>query len=147
MFYKSSISSTICILYVFSIFLFGDSFLIFNKFNQNSIYHQKFKLYGKNSRGIEEFRESLNVPSENVVNAVSNTKNRRLTVSDAASKAGCDLRTAQKSLMTLASFTGGDLDVTSDGEIIFSFPEDFQSILLQRSTGEKIRRVYKILSW
>lgn len=145
MFYKSSISSTICILYVFSIFLFGDSFLIFNKFNQNSLYHQKFKLYGKNSRGIEEFRESLNVPSENVVNAVSNTKNRRLTVSDAASKAGCDLRTAQKSLMTLASFTGGDLDVTSDGEIIFSFPEDFQSILLQRSTGEKIRRVYKIL--
>ena len=97
------------------------------------------------SRGIDEFREILNVPSENVVNAVSSTTNRRLTVSDAATKAGCDLRTAQQSLMTLASFTGGDLDVTNDGEIIYSFPEDFQSKLFQRSTGEKIRRVYKIL--
>jgi hypothetical protein len=91
-------------------------------------------------------REKLETPPESILRAVENSPaKRRLSVSDAAALAGVDLIKARNGLMTLATLTGGDLEVTNDGDIIYSFPENFRTILAQRSLGQKLSSVYNTL--
>jgi hypothetical protein len=74
------------------------------------------------------------------------TLNLNLTLTLTLTLTLLDLNTARTSLMTLATLTGGDLEVTNDGEILYSFPKDVRSILQQRSAGQKIKTAYGTLS-
>ena len=58
------------------------------------------------SRRLERLREQLDAPRPSVIAAVAAQKNKRLTASDAAALSGEELQVAQRSLMSLASFTG-----------------------------------------
>jgi hypothetical protein len=49
-----------------------------------------------------------------------------LTVADAAAKGGIALREAEAGLFQLSSEYGGHLKATSEGEVLFSFPEGFR---------------------
>jgi len=94
------------------------------------------------SASIDNLRESLAVPKDNICRAVDQTKSKKLSVSDAASLAGCDLREARNGLVLLATLTGADLDVTNDGEIVYKFPENYRQILQKRSTGQQLKTLY-----
>jgi hypothetical protein len=48
-------------------------------------------------------------------------------------------------LTLLASLTGGDLDVTTNGDIIYTFAKDFRSRLVSKSLGQKIKQIYQII--
>lgn len=97
-------------------------------------------------------REKLLIPSDRVIEAIELIKERRqvqneknslsVSVSDIASVAAVDFSTAKQNLITLALLTEGDLDVTNDGEVIYSFPVNFKSILYQKSLINKLRRIY-----
>lgn len=109
---------------------------------------------------LGDFKEQLAFPPDNICNAVDKTKNRKLTVADASTLAGCDLRTARNGLVLLASLTGANLDVTKDGEIVYKFKgifmiilnrlnllnseciDDFRQILLRRSLGQRLKTLY-----
>jgi hypothetical protein len=53
----------------------------------------------------------------------------RVTVGDVAVQSGLDLQTAQQALMSLASESGGHLQVTETGEVAYLFARNFRTIL------------------
>ncbi len=55
--------------------------------------------------------------------------NYRVTVGDIAAQAGLELNLAQQGLLALASEVGGHLQVAESGDIVYSFPENFRTIL------------------
>lgn len=72
----------------------------------------------------------------------------RVTVGDVASQAGLDINFAQAGLLTLASETGGHLQVSDNGEVVYLFSKDFRSILRNKyfwlqvqETWEKVWRI------
>jgi len=56
----------------------------------------------------------------------------RVTVGDVAAKSGLEINAAQQGLLALAAEAGGHLQVADTGEIIYLFPENFRSILLNK---------------
>lgn len=55
------------------------------------------------------------------------------TVGDTAARAGVTLPQAERALQALASDTHGILKVSDGGDIVYSFPPDFQRRLVRRS--------------
>ena len=92
---------------------------------------------------LRNLREKLNTPPESIIAAVEGMPEVPLSVADVAAKAGVDLNVARTELMTLASLTGGDMAVTGDGEILYSFPRNVRATLQQRSLGQKMRTSYQ----
>ena len=88
-------------------------------------------------------RDQLETPPESIISAVESIgPNAPISVGDASALSGTDLNTARRNLMTLATLTGGDLEVTPDGEIMYSFPKGVRSVLERRSLGQKIKMKY-----
>ncbi|KAD4385040.1 hypothetical protein E3N88_25208 [Mikania micrantha] len=58
---------------------------------------------------------------------------RRVTVGDVASMAGIKLTEAQKALQAIAADANGFLEVSDEGDILYVFPEDYQSKLVSKS--------------
>ena len=95
------------------------------------------------STSLQVVPDVLNAPSDAFLNAVDRAPDRRLCASDAAALGGIDLDTAKAELMTLASITEGNMEVTQDGDIIYSFSPDFRSVLQMRSPALKLRRLWQ----
>jgi hypothetical protein len=71
--------------------------------------------------------------------------NYRVTVGDVAVQSGLDLQVAQQELMSLASESGGHLQVTETGEIAYAYARNFRAVLQAKflklrllSLGQKI---------
>jgi len=101
------------------------------------------------SRALPVLRDESLVmapPSDKIIAAVEVAQNQRLSAQDAAALSGTDLATARTQLMLLASLTEGVLEVTNDGEVIYSFAPDFKSVLLRRSPAAKLRSVWRVIA-
>jgi hypothetical protein len=59
--------------------------------------------------------------------------NYRVTVGDVAAQAGLSFATANSELMSLATSSGGHLQVAESGDIAYVFARNFRNILLNRS--------------
>ena len=80
-------------------------------------------------------------PSERVLKAVEQAGGR-VTVADVASGAGVSLSEAKAQLTVLALLAKGDLEVSSDGELVYRFGSSFRSELSARSTKKQIQETY-----
>jgi hypothetical protein len=80
---------------------------------------------------VADLFKGANPPPENILKAVESS-NRRVTAADIASAAGVPIADAQKSLSTLAMLTGGALEVSKDGEIVYAFDPSFRNTLRAR---------------
>jgi len=80
-------------------------------------------------------------PSERVLKAVEQAGGR-VTVADVASGAGVSLSEAKAQLTVLALLAKGDLEVSSDGELVYRFGSSFRSELSTRSTKKQIQETY-----
>ncbi|MEG5162398.1 hypothetical protein QUB37_18400 [Microcoleus sp. AT3-A2] len=73
----------------------------------------------------------------------------RVTVGDVAAKAGLDVNFAQRELLTLASETGGNLQVAESGDIAYLFPKNFRDILrnkfLRLQLQEWWQKIWRVL--
>lgn len=58
--------------------------------------------------------------------------NYRVSVGDVAAQAGLQIHVTEQSLLALASEVGGNLQVSDSGDIAYSFPKNFRSILLSK---------------
>ncbi|ELR99015.1 hypothetical protein [Gloeocapsa sp. PCC 73106] len=67
-------------------------------------------------------------PTSAIMNSVE-TLDYRVTVGDVATKAGLEINLARQQLLALAADTGGNLQVTETGEIVYLFPRNFRGIL------------------
>jgi flagellar basal body-associated protein FliL len=72
--------------------------------------------------------EQFMTPNPQIVKSIEQL-NYRVTVGDVAAQAGLQLNLAQQGLLALASDAGGHLQVAESGDIIYSFPKNFRSIL------------------
>lgn len=79
----------------------------------------------------DELMERL--PSKKVIGAVDKSKGKAIVASDLAAKAGISLTQARKDLTALASLTQGDIAVSSDGELIYTFPQNVNSVMSSNS--------------
>lgn len=88
----------------------------------------------------EKLMEKL--PSSNVVDAVAKSKGK-VVASDIATKAGVSLTQARKDLTSLASLSQGDISVSSDGDLLYEFPSDLNSVLASRSAKYKALQTFE----
>ena len=80
----------------------------------------------------DELMERL--PSnKKVIEAVEKANGAPIVASDLATSAGISLSQARKDLTTLASLTRGDIAVSSDGELLYTFPSGVNSVLSSNS--------------
>ena len=80
-------------------------------------------------------------PPERVLQAVEKAGGR-VTVADVASGAGVSLDEAKAQLTVLAQLARGDLEVSSDGELVYRFGSSFRSELSSRSTKKQIQEAW-----
>ncbi|CEM07805.1 unnamed protein product [Vitrella brassicaformis CCMP3155] len=67
----------------------------------------------------------------------------RATVSDMASLGGTDLRSARTALTTLADVGQGNLEVSNEGELVYTFPRTLRATLASRSIAQQIRNLWQ----
>ncbi|EPS67521.1 hypothetical protein M569_07252, partial [Genlisea aurea] len=63
---------------------------------------------------------------------------RRVTLGDVASKAGLKLNEAQRALQAIAADADGYLEVSDEGDVLYTFPDDYRSKLASKSLRIKI---------
>jgi hypothetical protein len=105
-------------------------------------------------RPISSYYESLaeRLPSSQVLDAVERAPNGRVVVSDVATTAGVSLSRAKQELTTLAALVRGtELAVTTDGDLIYTFPTSVSQALAQNSVKfqalQTFRKVWPALFW
>lgn len=89
----------------------------------------------------EKIMEKL--PSKKVIDAVVEANSDKIVASDVATRAGVSLSQARKDLTTLASLSRGDISVSSDGELIYEFPSNLQTVLSQNSAKYKALQTFE----
>merc|ERR1712232_382236 len=67
----------------------------------------------------------------------------KVVASDITTKAGVSLTQARKDLTSLASLSQGDISVTSDGDLLYEFPSDLNSVLASRSAKYKALQTFE----
>ena len=80
---------------------------------------------------VEDLFKGVDPPPENVLQAVE-AAGRRITCADIATEVGISLSEAQEALSTLAMLTGGALEVSRDGDIVYVFDPSFRIKLRAR---------------
>jgi len=89
----------------------------------------------------DELMERL--PSNKVLQAVDKSNGDAIVASDLATKAGISLTQARKDLTILASLTRGDIAVSSDGELLYTFPPNVNSVLTSNSAKYRALSTWK----
>jgi hypothetical protein len=69
--------------------------------------------------------------------------NYRVTVGDVAVQSGLDLQVTQQALLSLASESGGHLQVTETGEVAYLFVRNFRTILKAKSLKLRLIAVWQ----
>jgi len=82
------------------------------------------------------------IPAQAVIKAADSAPNRKVTASDISASAGVSLSQARKDLTALASLTKGDIAVSNDGELIYSFPDNINAVLSSNSAKFKAMETY-----
>ncbi|KAL6005272.1 hypothetical protein ACLOJK_005834 [Asimina triloba] len=62
----------------------------------------------------------------------------RVTIGDVAGRAGLKLNEAERALQALAADTGGFLEVSDEGDVLYVFPRDYRAKLVGKSFRMKI---------
>ena len=126
---------------------FSDGFRQIPSSTSSVKFGRQCRSYARATTSVTEYysnlRDKLVTPTESIIRAVERIgPNVPISVADASALSGTDLNTARLNLMTLATLTGGDLEVTQDGEIMFSFPQGVRTVLERRSVGQKLKVTY-----
>lgn len=94
------------------------------------------------------------MPSQAVIKAVesisSSSRNgdkKAIVASDVASAAGVSLSQARKDLTKLAALTLGDIAVSKEGELLYSFPSSVSSVLSANSLKYRVIQTFRTKVW
>lgn len=86
-------------------------------------------------------------PDQKVIEAVEQLGGNDVLASDVAAKAGLSLSATQQSLSSLASLTRGDISVTSNGDLLYSFPSSIQTALSSNSFRYRLTKTWSQDVW
>jgi hypothetical protein len=100
----------------------------------------------------DTFAEEM--PSQAVIKAVesfsSSSRNgdkKVIVASDIASAAGVSLSQARKDLTKLAALTLGDIAVSKEGELLYSFPSSVSTVLSANSLKYRVTQTFRTKVW
>lgn len=100
----------------------------------------------------EKWLEKL--PSSSVVKAIEQQQKQESTrgkvtwtASDVAALAGISLSQANRELTALASLTQGDIAVTTNGDLLYTFPDNIGQVLSQNSAKYKALQTWQTAVW
>ena len=79
------------------------------------------------------------LPSQTVINVVEQSP-QKVIAADVAASAGVSLSKAAQDLTALASLSQGDIAVSTEGDLIYSFPPNLSSVLKQNSLKFKTQQ-------
>lgn len=82
------------------------------------------------------------LPSKSVIEVVEKSPDGKVIAADVAASAGVSLSQARKDLTALATLSQGDIAVSSDGELIYEFPRNLNSVLANNSLKYKTRQAF-----
>lgn len=82
------------------------------------------------------------LPSKSVIEVVEKSPDGKVVAADVATSAGVSLSQARKDLTALASISQGDIAVSQDGELIYEFPQNLNSVLASNSAKYKARQTF-----
>lgn len=82
------------------------------------------------------------LPSKRVIEVVEKAPNGKVIAADVAVSAGVSLSQARKDLTALASISQGDIAVSSDGELIYEFPQNLNAVLANNSLKYKSKQAF-----
>ena len=83
------------------------------------------------------------MPTETVIDAVEKAPSGKVIASDVAASAGVSLSQARRDLTALASLTKGDIAVSNDGELMYTFPSGLRGVLSSNSAKYKAIAQYE----
>ena len=83
------------------------------------------------------------LPSKQVIQTIDKSNGDPIVASDLATKAGVSLTQARKDLTTLASLTRGDIAVSNEGELIYTFPSNVNGVLSSNSAKYRALTTWK----
>ncbi|KAL5212026.1 hypothetical protein ABZP36_022873 [Zizania latifolia] len=66
----------------------------------------------------------------------------RVTIGDVSSRAGLQLAQAERALQALAADTGGFLEVSEEGEVLYVFPKDYRAKLAGKSFRMRVEPLF-----
>jgi len=89
---------------------------------------------------------SMEDVDDRVVDAVQNTRSSRVSVSDVAALSGLQLANAERELVKLAALTAATLEVSSDGDILYEFPQNVRAALSSSSRARRVREFIQKLA-
>jgi len=88
------------------------------------------------------------IPNPAILTAIE-TLGYRVTVGDVATQAGLNVAQVEQGLLALASDTGGHLQVTETGDLVYLFPQDLRGVLRSRSLRLRLKQwwdqIWKVL--
>ena len=108
------------------------------------------------TRNIQSSLQSFvdRLPSSRVIQSVERLQAQgqsSIIASDVASAAGISLSQARRDLTTLAAVSQGDISVSRDGELLYSFPSNLPSALASKSaqfqTRQALEKAWPTLFW
>ena len=98
--------------------------------------------YALGSESLASVTRDFKAPSARLLDSMKSKLSHpyRITANDASSISGLSLEEAKENLMLLSSITGGVIEVSEDGDLIYSFTEDFEKVLNKQNLGIKVRK-------
>jgi len=78
-----------------------------------------------------------------VIGALEKLGSRRLTVADVSSVSGTPVQETEKELLLLSQLTGGKLEVSDDGDIVYTFDNNVRATLMSNSLRASIREQFE----
>lgn len=103
--------------------------------------HKGSKLWYQKQQANDDNR--LYVPPKYVMDVIKKRRDQQITVADVSAVSGAGLAEVQKDLMQLAHVSGGRMQVTTQGEIIYVFPSNFEYTILRHSVGRRVQLAYE----
>ena len=102
-------------------------------------------LFASSNQNIIPYYNELmeRLPSKKVIQTIDKSNGSPIVASDLATKAGISLTQARKDLTTLASLTRGDIAVSNEGELIYTFPSNVNGVLSSNSAKYRALTTWK----
>ena len=97
------------------------------------------QIRGPSGRPILSEDDVASPPDAKVIQAceevlkAQKSQNGAVIASDVAARAGVSLSRARRDLSTIATLTGGDIAVSSDGELLYTFPGNIRGVMSSNS--------------
>mmetsp|Transcript_37724 Transcript_37724/g.92716 ORF Transcript_37724/g.92716 Transcript_37724/m.92716 type:complete len:552 (+) Transcript_37724:30-1685(+) len=92
---------------------------------------------GVGARGLKAILREPQPPNDKFLNAIDKL-GRRVTTADVAAATGLSISDAQTQLSTLAQLTSGNLEVSNEGTIVYSFDQGYKGTLAARSGRRRL---------